>query len=237
MSELKIKISGIYLIKIGERFYIGSSRNIERRINEHKRKLVKNCHENQRLQRSFNKYGEFSWLVLEECKEQDLLKIEQSYLSLVEKDPRVLNCNFIANKPPSPLGRKMSDASKLKLSEARKGNVIITEKQRQFQKQMLTGNTYRKGSTHTKEAREKISQSHKGKTASEEARLKMSQSHLHKNTKRIIQLKDGVVLKQWVSASEAARVLGFNQSLISTCCRNERKTHKGFEWRFELCQN
>lgn len=44
---------------------------------------------------------------------------------------------------------------------------------------------------------------------------------------------DGKLVAIWVSASEAARQLGYSQSCITDCCNNKRKTHKGFKWSYE----
>lgn len=66
---------GIYgFVKQSKIVYIGKSINIEKRIQRHLQDLRKNIHCNSHFQRSFNKYGEdeFSWRILEECKEEDL---------------------------------------------------------------------------------------------------------------------------------------------------------------------
>lgn len=41
----------------------------------------------------------------------------------------------------------------------------------------------------------------------------------------------GTVFKYYSSTMEAERH-GFNYSNIASCCRKERKTHKGFTWKF-----
>ena len=43
---------------------------------------------------------------------------------------------------------------------------------------------------------------------------------------------DGIFVKNWVSASEAASILGIQQSKISACCRGKRKTTGGFKWKY-----
>lgn len=76
--------SGIYKItnSINNKFYIGSSKNIERRFYIHKSKLKNNDHANIILQRSYNKYGDvFKYEIIEEnIKTEDLLIVEQKYL-------------------------------------------------------------------------------------------------------------------------------------------------------------
>ena len=77
--------SGIYKITnlVNDKFYIGSSKDLERRKKEHFNHLRKNKHCNSHLQRSWNKYGEenFKFEVCLFCPEYCLLDIENSYLS------------------------------------------------------------------------------------------------------------------------------------------------------------
>lgn len=40
-------------------------------------------------------------------------------------------------------------------------------------------------------------------------------------------------IKEWVSASEAARQLGFSQSNISACCLGKRKQANGYKWKYK----
>lgn len=47
--------SGIYLIKINDKIYIGSSANISKRWREHKTDLIAGRHKNMFLQRTWNK--------------------------------------------------------------------------------------------------------------------------------------------------------------------------------------
>jgi hypothetical protein len=78
-------ISGIYAIihKISKKAYIGSAINVEKRWSEHKHDLYLNDHDNDYLQKSWNKYGEkaFECVILEEVLEHSkLLEREQYYI-------------------------------------------------------------------------------------------------------------------------------------------------------------
>ena len=79
--------SGIYKITNIEsgKFYIGSSKNIEKRFSDHSRDLRKNEHQNIILQRSWNLHGSGSFVfeIMEECDPQECLKREQYYLDLM----------------------------------------------------------------------------------------------------------------------------------------------------------
>lgn len=44
---------------------------------------------------------------------------------------------------------------------------------------------------------------------------------------------DGEFIKEWPSASEAARQLGYHQSNISACCRGEKKQAYGYIWKYK----
>lgn len=72
------KITNIYNGKM----YIGSSNNIDRRWKEHKTSLNKGIHHSAKLQNSWNKHGEDSFIfeVLEECDTEKLLYLEQFYI-------------------------------------------------------------------------------------------------------------------------------------------------------------
>ena len=43
---------------------------------------------------------------------------------------------------------------------------------------------------------------------------------------------DGKFVKEWKSTAECGRN-GFKQSSVAACCRGERKTHKGFIWKYK----
>jgi group I intron endonuclease len=80
------KISGIYSIVniINQKVYIGSSKDVLRRIRDHKRNLNSNKHTNTHLQNSWNKYKEtnFIFSIIEKCVNDRnvLMSIEQKYI-------------------------------------------------------------------------------------------------------------------------------------------------------------
>lgn len=55
-----------------------------------------------------------------------------------------------------------------------------------------------------------------------------------KNSKPILQIKNGEIIKRYPSVRAAARELGLNHSNISTCAAGKTKNAYGFEWRYEL---
>lgn len=52
-----------------------------------------------------------------------------------------------------------------------------------------------------------------------------------KLSKQVGAYKDGNLVMTFSSTNEARRN-GFDQGAVAACCRCERKTHKGFEWRY-----
>lgn len=83
MKELKDKV-GIYMIQNKETqdCYIGSSKQLGKRIASHFRRLRMDKHENPYIQNSYNKYGleKFSYSILEFCSEEVLRSREQHFV-------------------------------------------------------------------------------------------------------------------------------------------------------------
>ena len=82
------KTPGVYMIKniLNNKYYIGSSMNIRRRLQCHSSKLNRQTHHNLHLQYAFNKYGRkaFVFSILETCEPiiDTLIFLEQKYLDL-----------------------------------------------------------------------------------------------------------------------------------------------------------
>lgn len=78
------KKSGIYCILnlVNQKKYIGSSKNLQERLINHKCQLLKNKHGNKILQNSWNKYykDNFVYIILEYCEKEKLIEREQFYI-------------------------------------------------------------------------------------------------------------------------------------------------------------
>jgi group I intron endonuclease len=143
--------SGIYKIKciITSYCYIGSSKNIYKRLHYHISRLRSDKHFNKFLQNSFNKNGEDNFVtsVLEFCEVKDLHQKEEFYLS---NEKLLYNFNI---KPNGPIKLPSHcDDVKLKISKS------------------LTGRK------RTEEQRERMRKSQTGKKLSDETKLKKSKS-------------------------------------------------------------
>lgn len=68
---------------INNKIYIGQTLNYVSRICHHKSKLKRNCNDNKYLQEDYNKYGlnNFTFEILEECKEENLLERETYWIN------------------------------------------------------------------------------------------------------------------------------------------------------------
>ena len=91
-----------------------------------------------------------------------------------------------------------------------------------------------KGNMENPITRQRMSESHKGeknnfygKHHTEESKRKMN--------KPVLQLdkSNDEIIKEWSSATEVERQLGYNQGHISKCCKDKRKTAYGFKWSFK----
>ena len=82
---MREKIVGIYCIEntVNNKKYIGLSRNIEQRWNEHRSKLRRGKHNNIYLQRAWNHYGEdaFKFYIVETCDSDMLSEREEYYIA------------------------------------------------------------------------------------------------------------------------------------------------------------
>ncbi|KKN06638.1 hypothetical protein LCGC14_1075190 [marine sediment metagenome] len=167
------KISGIYrivCIKNG-RYYFGSAKNIHRRWLGHKSTLRRRKHNNPIIQAVWNKHGENSFCceLTEIVPINKLLEVEDVYL---KENVGKLNCMNIAKDATAPMRDKIvSDETKLKLSEA------------------LKGNTNCKGHKHLPETLHKISEANKGKFCSVETRCKISEANKGKKRSAIARRK------------------------------------------------
>lgn len=105
-------MQGIYKItnKLNKRYYIGSSVDIQGRLNTHIWALRNNRHENPKLQRSWNKYGEraFTSETIEEFigTYDDLLLLEDTYLERLPKNAFNIRKSSLKKNPYDEVTRK-----------------------------------------------------------------------------------------------------------------------------------
>lgn len=175
--------SGIYRINLGNGyFYIGSAVLLDRRKKDHIQKLKKQQHRNSIMQKCWNKYGVFEFIVLEACSKDELLKREQEILDQHFDNEKNVNMARSASAPMA--GRKHSDDAKRKISAFHKGRVHSLEQRRlssearkgkplspHHKARVIETNRNRAWSEQT---RQKLSKSLKGRVVSDETRAKLS---------------------------------------------------------------
>lgn len=62
------------------------------------------------------------------------------------------------------------------------------------------------------------------------SKLKLSAQDI---SKPVLQLKNGVIVKEYNSINEAAKMNLFSPIAICMVCKGKRKTHKGYMWRYK----
>jgi group I intron endonuclease len=109
--------SGAYCITIGEKFYIGGTKDYNVRIKAHYGLLKNNKHGNSYMQNMFNKYGYIEAELIEECDISKIVETEQKYIDQWFDDERCMNFMKTAEIKH---GHKHSEETKRKMSEAAK---------------------------------------------------------------------------------------------------------------------
>lgn len=123
---------GIYCIKnkINNKSYIGKSINIYDRIRVHKSTLRSGTHENEHLQRSYNKYGEdnFDFFVLVEndnFSDSDLIEVERLYILLFQTNNELFGYNKTSGGQGGCMGYQHNKETKELISKHNSQNKKI----------------------------------------------------------------------------------------------------------------
>lgn len=119
---------GIYAIECRPtlKVYVGSALNIPKRWDLHRYHLKKGSHHSVLLQRAWDKYGatSFDFRVIEHVDDQgDLILREQFWIETLEAADRKSGLNLCPTAG-SRLGRRVSSATKAKMSAAKKGKPV-----------------------------------------------------------------------------------------------------------------
>jgi group I intron endonuclease len=132
--------------------YVGQTKEHATRLRRHKYHLAKGIHHSDYLQRAWDKYGAGAFVFYPVCEiesAEETDEVERLYINWF----RALRLSYNMNAG-GKTGGDLTPAGIEKLAAAARGN------------------TNRKGSTHTEEARRKQSEAHTGKSLSEEHKAK-----------------------------------------------------------------
>lgn len=129
IGDMIIMESGIYHIKnlINDKKYIGQALNLKNRKYNHFNNLKNNKHPNKHLQYSYNKNGKsnFEFKILIYCEPFELTRYEQFFVDLYTPEilynmrTKCVNSNLGIES--SKKGKHISERTKLKISESKKG--------------------------------------------------------------------------------------------------------------------
>ena len=119
-------MQGVYKIlnRCNGKFYIGSSVNIERRFDSHRKDLIAGTHNNKYLQRAWNKYGSenFEFIVIEEVRDLNILRDRETfYLQSTNCTDHAVGYNLLADANIG-LGVHASEEVRRKISDACSGS-------------------------------------------------------------------------------------------------------------------
>ena len=227
---------GIYCIEniVNNKKYIGQSIDIDSRWSKHKSELNKGAHDNDYLQKSWNKYGcdNFKFYVLEICDSDKLDERESYYIDLFNSMDRDKGYNLKSggqnsNYVSSEIREKQSDALRKHFEdpEARKRQSLNATNQwsnPEIKKKITGKNNGMYGKHHTEEAKRKIAEKRIGKPAPK------------RNTTPVVCVE---LNQTFNDAASAAKILNCQSGVILAVCRGERKTCCGYHWKFLLENN
>ena len=147
---------GVYCVfnVINNKFYIGSSINVEKRLREHYRLLSKNTHHCIKLQNSYNVYGVDSFITFIVELTEDTLKREQFYIDTLNPE---FNISLTSSAPMTGRTHTLETKEKFKNRNYSKGD-----------------SHYRTGTKWSDELRNKILLKRTGFKQTEETKRKMS---------------------------------------------------------------
>lgn len=161
IKGLRWDIGGVYLIRcVDGRQYIGGTRSIRGRLNQHRYKLQRDIHKNPLLQEAWNRLGPASFTAdlvtrIDDPNQESIHAEENLCLRIARRDGiDLFNINPLAE---SRAGAKLSEEQRRHIGSVQIGRKASAETRRKMSLAHL-GNQNGKGYRHTEAARLKIAQ-------------------------------------------------------------------------------
>jgi len=208
-----------YIYKItscNNKVYIGQTTNIHIRFKSYK---GIQCKGQIHLYNSLKKYGinNHKFEILQVFPNDVDINILNEYEFFYIKILRQAKTNLL-NIRDGGLNTKLSEITKKKISEARKGKYLG-----------IDNPMY--GKTHTLEVRKILSDKKKGSEISDYNRKQLNKSVC----KPILQFDlNNNLIKEWNSATEVQKELGFNSRVINAQARGLRKQAYQYIWKYKI---
>lgn len=208
----------------GEVRYVGKTvQKLNKRLYKHQYEIHRNPSNKNSWLIGLEKLGllfEVNIELVEECG-LDIINDREIFWIKFFKDSGCKLTNMTEGGDVGSLGHKHSqDAIEKIRKRAKEPRSKMSEEGRKNISKSLIGNTRHKGYKQSEKTKNKISESKKGV--------------LSWNATSVLQLnKEGNAIKEWVSATAAAKELKLNQSNIWMVINGKRKTCGGYFWKLK----
>ena len=211
----KIVIYGIVDPETNQLRYVGQTCNFLKRKSAHCSMAIRNInntHIYNWLRSLYNKNITPEFIIIEECKKEDLDSLEIFYMDYF----KMIGCN-LTNSSVGGVSRR---------------GFKQTEEMRQKLSLRMKGNNWNKNKILPIKVRNKMSLSHTGKKHKKESKIKMSISKI--KHKSVIQIsKNGDIIKTFSSAYKASKDLNINRKSIGNVLANRSISAGGYKWVYK----
>ncbi len=254
--------AGVYVIRClaNGRMYIGSSINVAMRLSRHRTLLRGGRHENSKLQRHFDKYGEDSFVFepIEAAEPGQVLLAEQRWIDLLWDSGRLLNLQRVAGRPPSfhelspDVRERKRKGHQSQIGRPASPKLIAILKERSGKNSPRYGKTNSESwKSHMRKAMAGERNPNFGKKGelsplyglkrSDETREKMriaqqlraKQGAPAAGAKACVCIDTSGRETRFTSARAAAKALGVGNTTVWKWCSGQRSPSDGSHWRFE----
>jgi len=218
------------------KLYVGSATDLQHRFVIHRIALQEGRHGNIYLQRAFKCNPEaFEFFVIEKCQKQDLIQKEQFWMDFYKVADSKMGYN-IAPRASSCAGVKRRP----EYVDRVRASLRLIKRSDEFKRKISEANKGKKRPPRTEAYRKRMSESKKGIPAPPGTRGKalatmISRGTMNATKKPVIQINsEGVEVGRFESAKAAAIEMGVNNDSVANACRGNRKTCKGFVWKYQV---